>query len=126
MAYKTGKNGGVKIGAAVVAAVQSWSLDVQTETAKGWGMGDEWTDSETTVKSWSGNVEAYLDPASTGQTALVLGTAVALELYPHDAAATTHYYSGTAIITGKPISASKGDFVSVTFNFEGKGALVEH
>lgn len=125
MAYKTGKGGGVKIGAVVVAHVQSWSLDVQTETAKGWGMGDGWTKTEATVKSWSGNVECYLDPVDAAQTALALGATVTLELYPHDLTGDPAYYSGSAVIVGRPISASKGDFVSITFNFEGDGALTQ-
>lgn len=126
MAYKTGKHGAVKVGEAAVAHVQSWSLDVQAETATGWGMGDEWTESETTVKSWSGNVEAYFDPEDAGQLALGVGSVVTLDLYPHDSDVNATYFSGSAIITGKPITAPKGDFVSVTFNFNGKGALTEH
>jgi hypothetical protein len=125
MGYKTGKGGAVKIGANTVAAVQSWSLDVQVETAKGWGMGDAWQNTEATVKSWSGNVEAYLDPADAGQDALIPGATVTLELYPHETTTGAAYYTGSAVITGRPISAPKGDWVSVTFNFEGTGALTE-
>lgn len=125
MAYHTGKGGAVRIGTDAIAAVQSWSLDIQTETAKGWGMGDAWTTSETTVQSWSGNVECYFDPADVdGQGALLPGTSVPLAFYPHATATGAAFFSGTGIITGQPISAPKGDFVSITFNFEGQGALV--
>lgn len=127
MAFHTGKNGAVRIGtgpAAAVAAVQSWSLDEQAETVKGWGMGDAFTTSETLMRSWSGSVECYLDPADATQTALTVGSSVALALYPHSTAEGATYYSGNAVITGRPISASKGDFVSITFNFEGQGAHV--
>ncbi|MBP7001716.1 hypothetical protein [Amaricoccus sp.] len=123
MAYHIGKNGAVKIGANTVAAVQSWSLDIQTETVKGWGMGEAWTTSETLMQSWSGNVECYLDPEDEGQAALIPGAIVAIEFYPHSTAEGATYYSGNAIISGRPISAPKGDFVTITFNFEGQGAL---
>jgi len=126
MGYHTGKDGAVHVGANAVAAVQSWALDVQAETASGWGMGDEWKTTEATIKGWSGNVEAYFDPAdATGQGALEAGDSVTLSLYPHAEGAGATYFTGTAIITGKPISAPKGDWVSVTFNFEGSGALTE-
>jgi hypothetical protein len=125
MAYHTGKGGRVRVGSNTVAAVQSWSLDIQTETAKGWGMGDAWTTSETTVKSWSGNVECYLDPTDAGQDALTPGSIVTLEFYPHGFASGDAYYTGSAIVTGRPVSAPKGDFVAVTFNFEGQGALTD-
>lgn len=126
MAFHTGKNGAVKIGASgatTVAAVQSWSLDEQAETVKGWGMGDTHTTSETLMSSWSGSVECYLDPADTTQTALTVGSSVTLSLYPHATAPGAVFFTGTAVITGRPISAQKGDFVSITFNFEGQGAL---
>lgn len=125
MAYHIGKNGAVKVGspAVAVAAVQSWSLDIQTETVKGWGMGEGWTTSETLMQSWSGNVECYLDPEDAGQDALIPGAIVAIEFYPHGTADGDTYYSGNAIISGRPISSPKGDFVSITFNFEGQGAL---
>ena len=64
--------------------MQSWSLDIQTETVKGWGMGEAWTTSETLMQSWSGNVECYLDPEDDGQNALIPGAIVAIEFYPHD------------------------------------------
>lgn len=123
MGYHIGKNGAVKIGENAVAAVQSWSLDIQTETVKGWGMGEQWTTSETLMQSWSGNVECYLDPEDDGQNSLLPGAIVAIEFYPHSTAEGETYYSGNAIISGRPISSPKGDFVSITFNFEGQGAL---
>ena len=124
MGYHIGKNGAVKIGANTVAAVQSWSLDIQTETVKGWGMGDAWTTSETLMQSWSGNVECYLDPEDAGQNALAArarsSRSSSIRTRPPTATPTTPATRSFPAGRSRPRKAISSP---ITFNFEGQGAL---
>ena len=75
------------------------------------------------VKGWSGSVECYYDPADTVQSGLEVGDVVALNLYPGGDGAGARYFSGNAVVSAVPLSGAKDGWVSVTFNFTGKGAL---
>lgn len=123
MARHHGKNGSVTADASAVGQVQNWNLDVQAENSEAYAMGETWKDAEAFAKSWSGSIEAYYDPADAGQAALAVGDTVALALYSEGAASGDTYRSGNAIITSAPISTAKDGWVSITFNFMGKGAL---
>ncbi|SNX74845.1 hypothetical protein SAMN05878503_1276 [Cereibacter ovatus] len=123
MAIIHGKDGVVKIGTADFAHVQSWNLDVTADVAEAYSMGEEWKDAGVGVKGWSGSLECYFDPADTTQGGLDVGDVVALNLYPGGDATGARYFSGNAVVSGVPLSGAKDGWVSVTFNFTGKGAL---
>ncbi len=124
MAKIHGKGGVITVGGSdTVGELQSWNLDVQAEVLEGYSMGDTWGDSETGVKKWSGSLEAYFDPDDAGQIALDVGDTVALIFYPGGEESGKPTKSGSATITGTPLSASKDGWVSITFNFMGKGEL---
>jgi len=126
MARIHGHGGVIKVGGTSgdpVGDLQSWNLDPQVNVTEGYGMGDAWTHNEATVKKWSGSAEAYFDPDDAGQIALDVGDVVDLVFYPGGDASGQPYRSGQAVITGTPISANKDGWVSITFNFAGKGAL---
>lgn len=123
MAKMHGQHGVVKVGTDGLAHVQSWNIDLQAAALEGYSMGESWTDAEVGVKKWSGSLECYYDPSDAGQIALDVGSIVTLSLYPGGESSGDPYREGSAIITGNPLSANKDGWVTVTFNFMGKGPL---
>lgn len=124
MAKTHGHDGIIKVADTdAVGNLQSWNLDVKANVTRGYSMGDEWEDAKGTVKSWSGSCEAYFDPADAAQIQLDPGDEVALHFYPGGDASGATLRSGTVVVSGTPISANKDGWVSITFNFDGKGAL---
>lgn len=120
-----GKDGVVKFGTPAVAVlkVQSWNLDPQADEVSGWGMGDEWEESFTTIKRWSGSAEVYLNPADAAVPGL--GEAVAAELFPGGETSGSGFFSGNVVVTGAAKSGSKDGIPTLTINFKGTGALTE-
>lgn len=124
MAKDHGFDGAVRVaGTDLIGEIQSWNLDTKANVTKGYSMGQAWEDAQSTVKSWSGSVECRFDAADAGQIQLEVGDEVALDFYPGGNTTGKHVKSGSAIITGTPLSVSKDAWVTVTFNFEGNGAL---
>ena len=123
MAKIHGHGGVLKVGGVDVGHLQGWNLDVQANVTEGSSMGDQWADNEATIKKWSGSAEVYFDPADAGQNALDLGDVAALSFYPGGDAIGASYRSGTAVVTGIPLSGSKDGWVAMTVNFAGKGPL---
>jgi predicted secreted protein len=124
MAPVVGYNGKVMVGAATVAEIGEWSLDIEAEMLDTTKFGDQWKAAIAGLKSWSGSFAGRFDTAdATGQIALqsatLGGTTVALKLYT-DA---THNYSGTAFITTTSPKAAVDGTVDVDFSFEGTGTL---
>ena len=125
MSKHHGFGGSLKVGSEAVGELQNWNLDVQATVSSGYAMGEDWESSKSTVKKWSGSAECYFDPADTGQISLGAGDRVELHFYPDGETSGDHYRSGFANVTGTPITASKENYVSITFNFTGDGALSE-
>lgn len=125
MAIIHGKDGIVKIGVTDFAHVQSWNLDVTADVTEAYSMGEEWKDAGVGVKGWSGSLECYYDPANATQDDIEVGTVVALNLYPGGDDTGASYYSGSAVVSGIPLSGAKDGWVAITFNFTGKGALAK-
>ena len=126
MTTHTGKNGIVKIGSNAVAEVKSFTVEETGDTAETTKMGDEWRSYKPTLKSWSGSLEAQWDDAdTTGQGALSIGAEVALKLYPDDDATGDVEFSGNAIVTGISRSVTFDGITSVSFTFQGNGALAQ-
>lgn len=121
-----GKDGVVKFGdpVASLGAVQNWNVDEQADTVSGWGMGDDYENTFTTIKRWSGSVEVYLDFADASDD-LAVGDEIATELYPGGETSGSGYFSGTCIVTGLARGSSKDGIPSLTINFRNQGALVE-
>jgi len=121
-----GKDGVVKFGSplAALGAVQNWNIDEQSDTVSGWGMGDDYENSFTTIKRWSGSCEVYLDFADASDD-LAVGDEIAIELYPGGAAVGSGYFSGTVIITGLARGGAKDGIPSLNINFRNQGALTK-
>ncbi len=114
MAKLAGKSGYVDTGSSVTG-IKSWTVDYTTDAL-------ETTDfAAAGVKSyivggsgWAGSFEGYKDGAPQTE-----GASVTLKLY--ESAST--YWSGTALLTGTHGSAAHDGVVSVSYDFQGTGAL---
>ncbi|MGI9141872.1 MAG: hypothetical protein ACR2IJ_01660 [Fluviibacter sp.] len=124
MATHTGSVGTVKVGANAIAEIRSYSIEQTADTTEDTTMGDAWRTHKTTLKSWSGTVDVYWDETdTTGQGALVVGAEVTANFYPEGSTTGDVYLTGTAIVTGKTVSASFDGMIESTITLQGTGAL---
>ena len=124
MATHTGSEGTVKVGANAIAEIRSYSIEQTADTTEDTTMGDAWRTHKTTLKSWSGTVDVYWDETdTTGQGALVVGAEVTANFYPEGSTTGDMYLTGTAIDTGKTVSASFDGMIESTITLQGTGAL---
>lgn len=124
MATHTGSEGTVKVGANAIAEIRSYSIEQTADTTEDTTMGDAWRTHKTTLKSWSGTVDVFWDETdTTGQGALVPGAEVTANFYPEGATTADVYLTGTAIVTGKTVSASFDGMIESTITLQGTGPL---
>jgi hypothetical protein len=126
MATHTGSEGTVRVGANAIAEIRSYSVEETSDTAEDTSMGDSYRTFKTTLKAWSGSVDVFWDETDTnGQIALAPGSEVTVNFYPEGASAgvSERYYTGTAIVTGKTVTASFDGMVESTITLQGNGAL---
>lgn len=124
MSIHKGSEGLVKVGANTVAEVRSYSIDESADTIESSSMGNSAKTFESSLTSFSGSVECHYDETDTnGQVAMSIGSSITLNLYPEGAASGDTYMSGTAIITGKTVSAAHDGLVEASISFQGSGAL---
>jgi predicted secreted protein len=123
MATHTGSEGTIKVGTTVVGELRSYSLEQTADTIEDTSMGDTTRTYKSALKGWSGSASLFFDETDAGQTALALGTEIALKVYPEGASSGDKYYYGQAIITGSNISASFDGMVEAEVTFTGSGTL---
>jgi predicted secreted protein len=126
MATHTGSEGTVKVGANTIAEIRSYSLEETADTVEDTAMGDTYRTHKTTLKSWSGSIDVFWDETDTnGQVAMTVGSEITANFYPEGASAGTSekYFTGTAIVTGKTVTASFDGMVESTITLQGTGAL---
>jgi hypothetical protein len=125
MATHTGSEGTVRVGATNnILEIRSYSIEETADTAEDTSMGDSYRTHKTTLKAWSGTVDVFWDELdTTGQGALTVGSEVAIRFMPEGATAGDVYLTGTAIVTGKTVSASFDGMVESTITMQGTGAL---
>ena len=123
MATHTGSEGTIKVGSTTVGELRSYTLDQSADTIEDTSMGDAVRTYKAGLKAWSGSASLFFDETDAGQTALALGTEIALKVYPEGASSGDKYYYGQAIITGSNISASFDGMVEAEVTFTGTGAL---
>lgn len=124
MATHTGSEGTVKVGANAIAEIRSYSVEETADTVEDTSMGDSYRTHKTTLKAWSGTVDVFWDETdTTGQSALVVGSEVTVNFYPEGSSTGDAYMTGTAIVTGKTVSASFDGMVESTITLQGTGAL---
>ena len=125
MATHTGSEGTIKVGANTVGELRSFTLETTAETIEDTSMGDTNRSYKVGLKSFTGSASLFWDEVDTGQTAIVVGTEITLNVYPEGASSGDTYYSGTAIVTGRTIASSFDGMVEMELSFQGNGALTE-
>ena len=123
MATHTGSEGTIKVSSTTVGELRSYSLEQTADTIEDTSMGDTSRTYKSALKGWSGSASLFFDEADAGQLLLVLGTSIALKVYPEGASSGDKYYYGDAIITGSNISASFDGMVEAEVTFTGTGTL---
>ena len=120
-----GKDGIIKFTQQAAGYIDSWSLSVNRGTAEVSQLGNGWKDYIGTVNDWSGSASGTLDYGDKAQKALVdafiSGNAEAVELSLHCGEGID--LGGSVIVTSVSVNAEHGGKVSVSFNFQGTGAL---
>lgn len=126
MSIHAGSEGIVKVGEHQIAEVKSWSLEESSDTVDASVIGTEWRKHLSTIKSWSGSIEAFWNEAdNNGQGQLRNGAEVELRLYPEGTDDGRHYFTGRAIITGISRQGAFDGIVESSFTFQGNGSLNE-
>tara|TARA_R110000772_G_scaffold94907_1_gene193128 strand:+ start:647 stop:1036 length:390 start_codon:yes stop_codon:yes gene_type:complete len=123
MATHTGSEGTIKIGTDVVGELRSFSLESTAETIEDTSMGDTNRSYKVGLKTFTGTASVYFDETDAGQTALVAGAEITLNVYPEGATSGDTFYSGSAIVTGKTLNSSFDGMVEAEISFQGSGAL---
>lgn len=124
MATFIGNDGVVKVGAAVVAEVSSFSISEAANTSDDTVLGDTSQSHLVGTVSWSGSISCYWDDTDvTGQGAMTNGASVTLVLLPEGAAVGAAEYTGTATITGIETGNGLDATVTASFSFTGNGDL---
>jgi len=114
MAHLAGKSGYVDTGSAV-AGLKSWTLDYTTDALETTDFADAGVKSYITGGSgWTATAEGYKEGAPQTQ-----GASVTLKLYE----SATCYWSGTALVTQTSAGAAHDGVVTVSYSFQGTGAL---
>jgi len=119
----SGNDGVVKVGTSPVGEMVSWDVEETAETYDCTTMGDEWERHIAGRKKWTASITLRWDPNDAGQTALTVGTAVSLKLYPAGDATGSEQLSGNATVTKVGRSVNKDDVVERTIELAGNGAL---
>jgi hypothetical protein len=87
-------------------------------------MGDSARTYKSSLTTYTGTIDVLWDETdTTGQGALTIGASVTLNLYPEGSTTGDIYYTGTAIVTGRSISASYDGLVEMSISVQGTGAL---
>jgi len=78
------------------------------------------------LKTYTASIDCLWDETNTtGQGAMTVGATVTLNLYPEGATAGDIYYTGSAIVTGRTITASYDGLVEMSITCQGSGALTQ-
>jgi hypothetical protein len=124
MATHAGSEGTVKVGANAVAEIRSYSIEQTADTLEDTTMGDTARTYLPSLTTFTGTLDVLWDETdTTGQGALTIGASVTLNLYPEGSISGDTYLSGTAIVTGRSITASYDGLVEMSISVQGTGAL---
>ena len=86
-------------------------------------MGDSARTYKSGLTAWSGTASLYFDEADTAQTALTVGSTITIKVAFEGTSSGDKFYEGSAIVTGKSVSASFDGLVESEISFTGTGAL---
>jgi hypothetical protein len=128
MAATMGKDGFISIDGTTGKPVyiDSWTLTPGINTAEVTAYGDSFKAYVSTIKEWSATCAGTLDRSDTTGQAVLLAkfestaASTSINLWLYDS---TSHWQGTALVTGETINSSVSDKVSVSWTFQGTGAL---
>ena len=124
MANHKGSEGTVHVGRNAIAEIRSYSLEESCDTIEDSTMGDSARTYLASLTTFSGSVDVFFDESDTnGQVALAVGSSVTIKFYPEGSSSGDTFYSGTAIVTGKTISASFDGMVEASISVQGTSAI---
>ena len=123
MATHTGSEGTVKVGTDTVAEIRSYTINETADTVEDTTMGDSARTHKPSLTSFDGSLDVYWDETDTGQVALPINAQVTLNVYPEGATSGDTFYSGTAIVTSRSITASFDGLIEMSISVQGTGAL---
>ncbi len=124
MAKVVGRGGVVLITAAAVASIESFNIDEAMEPIDNTDLGEQSKVIAAGDLSWSGSITCKWDDADTsGQGAMTIGTSVAVHFEMAGNSSPNDDRTGTALITGRSASVTRGSMVMETFTLQGSGAL---
>lgn len=125
MARYKGHQGELSAGGNTVGEVESFDIEIASNELAANVMGSDWTDVEGGQKSGTGSITVIHDRANAGQAALIVGTKVAVVLYPEGNTTGLTSITGNMMILSKSISSSVGDLVKATYSVRNAGTLTE-
>jgi len=86
-------------------------------------MGDASRTYKVGMKGFSGSASLFFDEADAGQLLIVVGTQIAIKVFPEGASSGDKFYEGDAVVTAYNISASFDGLVEAEMTFTGTGTL---
>ena len=130
MATHTGSEGTVKItpsggSATAVGEVRSYTIESSAEVIEDTTLGDADRTYKTGLKTFTGSLEVFFDETDTAQPELGAGAEITFAVYPEGDTSGDTYYTGSAIVTGRTITASFDGMVEMSLTVQGTGALTE-
>ena len=124
MATHTGSEGTVKIGSTAVAEIRSYTLNENGDTLEDTSMGDTARTYKPSLKSFDGSLDVFwVESDVGGQDALTVQAEITFSVYPEGSTTGDVYYTGSAIVTSRSITASYDGMVEMSIGIQGNGAL---
>lgn len=125
MATHAGSEGVVFSGSNQILEVRSYTISETGETLEDTSMGDAARTYIPSLKTFTGSLDVFWDETDTGQGDLDIGSTITLNLYPEGNTSGDTYYTGSAIVTERSITASFDGLVEMSVSVQGTGALSE-
>lgn len=124
MAYQIGCDGSFSVGNKEVGYIDSFSLTIDKASSDVTGLGKGWREYLSTIKSWNGSANGVvLDSVEHKELIedLITGTDTTLSCIFKTGSDVS--FKGSVKVTSASISATQGEKTSISFNFQGTGAL---
>ena len=126
MSATIGKDGEVRIGSTVMAYMDTWSLNMTADVVEITAFGDTSKNRVQTFKDWTASMAGSLDRSDAQQAALLDqfedGTLSEVQVRLYTDAGSSYWY-GSAVLNSSAVGSSVSDKVTVSFDFQGSGAL---
>lgn len=126
MSVLAGKDGAVRLSGKKIGYIDNYSLSIEQGTSEVSSFEEQWKTFVGTAKGFSGSFSGTFDYGNTQQKSIIdnlisanASTSVTLNFKVSASLSLT----GTAWISNASIGAAHGDKITISFNFQGSGAL---